>query len=243
MPALIPGLEISIAPAAGLEWALAAGAIERFHYLHTFPDPRGMPVVHSVRLQGEWVGCLVWCRPESNRRYKGVLTYGSQDDVAAGRARFDRWEILNLARVWFVPDVQAGGRLCQGDLIPGFTDRRGQFRSTFASAVVRLGIAAIRYDYLMVYPPCFPEQPYQIRCVLSYCDTRVHRGVLYRAAGFAPAGANQRCIETWYYDKVDPLEPYLDADVRYASRRSSRSIRKRHARGAIDLQRIFGFPD
>jgi hypothetical protein len=62
-----------------------------------------------VLQDGERVGCLLFGRPEATACYTGGLTYGSQADVAAGRAAFDRWEIVNLARVWLHPDVQAGG--------------------------------------------------------------------------------------------------------------------------------------
>lgn len=234
-------LEIQLGVASGLEWSLAVGAITRFHYLRTFPDPRGMPVVLSVRLDGEWVGCLVFCRPESNRRYKGELTYGSKEDQSTGRATFDRWEVLNLARVWFSPDVQAGGRLCQEGIVPGFVDRKRIFRTTFASTVVRMGIDAIKFHYLMVYPPCFIEEPYQIRVVLSYCDTRVHRGVLYRSSGFRQAGTNRGGVETWFFDRVGPLDPNQDSEVRLASRKSDRSARKRHARGLIGGRGLFDF--
>lgn len=236
------GIQLNVA--SDLEWSLAAGAITRCHYLRTFPDPRGMPVVLSITLRGEWVGCLVFCRPESNRRYKGELTYGSKEDQISGRARFDRWEVLNLARVWLSPDVQAGGRLCHSGVVPGFTDRKGAFRTTFASTVVRMGIESIKYYYLMIYPPCFLLEPYQIRVVLSYCDTRVHRGVLYRASGFAPAGTNRDGVETWYFDRISPLDQDQDEDIRLASRRSDRSARKRHARGSIGIDfPLFGGND
>jgi len=49
----------------------------------------------------------------------------------------------------------------------------------------------------LAYPPCFLEQPYQLRVCLSYCDTRVHQGTIYRASGFALARQNNQGIETW----------------------------------------------
>lgn len=231
------GLELSVA--SGLEHALCAGAICQFHYLRTFPDPRGMPVVYSVRLRGRWVGTVCFGRPESNRCYKGGLTYGSIGDVAAGKARRDRWEVLNLSRVWLSPEVQHRGELCHPDFVPGFLDRKGVFRTTFASCVVRAAIHAIRVDYLLIYPPCFLEEPYQIRSVLSYCDTRVHRGVLYRAAGFSLSRTNRAGIETWFTDDVPTLSETEDARVRHASKHNDRSQKKRAARGQLGTQGIF----
>lgn len=223
-------LTCTIECAVGAEFARCREMLVRHHYLRTFPDPRGMPLTYAVRLDGAWVGTLVFGRPESNRCYRGEMTYGSTADRDAGKCRFDRWEVLNLARVWLDPCVQPGGHLCRPDALPGFADRKGRWRPAFASHVVRAAIWAVRYDYLMLYPPCWVEEPYQIRAVLSYCDTRVHRGVIYRASGFALAGANREGIETWYTVDVPPLDPERDAAVRLASRLDGRSASKRAAR-------------
>lgn len=228
------GLRLDVA--GYLEWSLCAGAITRFHYLRTFPDPRCMPLVYSVRLWGEWIGTLVYGRTESNRCYQGGLTYGGREDVKSGRAQYDRWEIVSLARVWLTPDVQTGGRLCMPEKIPGFIDRKGIFRSSLASYVVQCSIEAIRFDYLMMYPPCFIEEPYQIRVVSSYCDTRVHRGVIYRASGFRLVRTNREGIETWCYDRVPVLTVDQDTEVRAASRTKGRSQRKRVARGMTKVE-------
>lgn len=233
------GLDLHVA--GEIEWGLCAGMIARFHYLGTFPDPRCMPLVYSVRLRGEWIGTLVYGRSESNRCYQGELTYGSLADVRAGRAKWDRWEVLSLARVWLIPAVQTGGERCSPEEVPGFRDRKGVFRSTLASEVVGLSIDRVRLDYLLMYPPCFLAEPYQIRVISSYCDTRVHRGVLYRASGFRLGRANRAGVETWYYDRVPELDAAQDAEVRAASRHHDRSKRKRAARGAPDLLRYFPF--
>jgi hypothetical protein len=116
----------------------------------------------------------------------------------AGRAEYDRWTILNLARVWLHPSVQRGGAFYSPELLPGYTDRRGVWRSTLASTVIELALARVGYDYLRTHPPCFPDEPYQIKVVLSYCDTTKHKGTIYRAAGFELARTNERGIETWY---------------------------------------------
>lgn len=233
--------DLDLRIAGPIEWGMCAGMIERFHYLHTFPDPRCMPLVYSVLLRGDWIGALVYGRSESNRCYRGELTYGSLADVAAGRARWDRWEVLSLARVWLLPSVQSGGERCRHGEIPGFRDRKGIFRSTLASDAVRLSLDRIRLDYLLMYPPCFLAEPYQIRVVSSYCDTRIHRGTLYRAAGFRLSRTNRAGIETWYYPDVAPLPPEWDAQVRSAARHHDRSRRKRAARGAPDLLRHLPF--
>jgi hypothetical protein len=237
----MPDHGISLHVAGDIEWGLCSGMIARFHYLGTFPDPRCMPLVYSVRLRGEWIGTLVYGRTESNRCYQGGLTYGSSEDVRMGKARFDRWEILSLARAWLNPVFQSGGSRCDPETVPGFRDRKGIFRSTLASTIVRMSIEAIRFDYLMMYPPCFIDEPYQIRVISSYCDTRIHRGVLYRTSGFALARTNRDGIETWSYDRVPALDPEQDSQVRSAARHHDRSKRKRAARGTPDIMRFFPF--
>lgn len=226
----MPHLEISHSVATGIEWLMCRGMIQRFHYLHTFPDPRCNPLVYSIRLCSEWIGSLVFGRPESNRCYQGELTYGSLADRQAGKCRYDRWEVLNLARVWLVPSVQPGGSYYGPERIPGFVDRKGVFRSTLASSVIDRCLTTIGLDYLLMYPPCFLEEPYQVRVILSYCDTRLHRGVIYRASGFHLARKNREGVETWWTDRVESLSDQEDEAVRSASRQHSRSQRLRGRR-------------
>jgi hypothetical protein len=95
------------------------------------------------------VGILFFGRPEATRCYDGGLTYGSLGDVQTGRAQYDRWEVLNLARVWFSPLVQPGGlihRLGPDSGLPGYADRRGVWRSTLASSTIRQALDRIGYD-------------------------------------------------------------------------------------------------
>jgi hypothetical protein len=203
------------------------------HYLHTAPDPRTRPLAYVVLLGSEPVGCLWFGRPEATRCYVGGLTYGSLADVRAGKACYDRWEILCLSRVWLSPDVQQGGRLCQPGTVPGFTDRTGRWHSSLASAVVRLALGQVNADYLLARPPCFLEEPYHLRVVMSYCDRAKHRGVIYRAAGFRLARVNAAGIETWWTDAVAPLTAEQDRAVRELAAVHPRSVRLRNERRSL----------
>ncbi|KPV46424.1 hypothetical protein SE17_43330, partial [Kouleothrix aurantiaca] len=170
-------------------------------YLHTPVDSRCSPFAYLIELERDPagpVGCLIFGRPEATRCYDGGLTYGSLADVERGRAQYDRWEVLNLARVYLLPSVQAGGKRYNSHYLPGYTDRRGVWHSTLASSAIQQALASIGADYLLQRPPCFPDEPYEIKVVLSYCDTTRHKGTIYRAAGFALARTNERGIETWY---------------------------------------------
>lgn len=231
-------IALELADRAGVEWT--QHQVAAHHYLRAPVDPRSRPLVYVVELHHpqillQRVGCLIFGRPESTRCYAGSLTYGSQADLQVGRCRFDRWEVLNLARVWLSPLVQEGGQWCRPSLLPGYVDRRGLWRSALASTVITQALARVGYDYLMVHPPVDCQYPYQIRVVLSYCDRRRHKGTIYRAAGFQLARTSERQIETWYTTAVAPLSAEQDAAIRCLSETSQRSQRIRGRRAQMEL--------
>ena len=231
-------IRLHLADSRGLDWAQEV--VNKHHYLHAPVDPRCSPLAYLVELEHGpevAIGCLIFGRPEATRCYDGALTYGSLDDVRSGRAQYDRWEILNLARVWLNPCVQRPGwGYYHPAYLPGYIDRRGVFRSTLASTVIGLALATVAYDYLLARPPCFVEEPYDIRAVLSYCDTSLHKGTIYRAAGFELARTNERGIETYYTTAVAPLTNYERQMVEKRAGQSFRSRRHRAARAADHQQ-------
>ncbi len=223
---------------AGLAWA--QGVVTACHYLRRPVDTRCSVEGYAVEIeaQGEPIGYLLLGRPQATK-VRGW--YGSVEDLAAGRVGCSYWSVLNLARVWFDPQVQQGGRLHRADLLPGFTDRRGLWRSTLGSTAIRLAAERVRLDYLLRRPPCFLEEPYQLRWLLSYCDRRLHRGVLYRAAGFELVRPHEpekeRWIETWRLPLAS-LSPAEDARVREAAAVSPRSIAYREARRSQAIEQL-----
>lgn len=230
-------IELTIADHDGARWAQRQ--VTQHHYLHAPVDPRSRPLIYLVRLglhNDPVIGCLMFGRPESTRCYQGALTYGNRVDVAAGRAQFDYWEILNLARVWLDPMVQHGGALYGPAHLPGYTDRRGVWRSTLASDAITLALSRIGYDYLCAYPPVDCAYPYAGRTVLSYCDRRLHRGTIYRAAGFTLARTNERQIETWYTTAVGALSAEQDIDIRHRAELAPRSRRIRAEREVQQME-------
>lgn len=220
----------------------AQETVTQRHYLHAPVDSRCSPLAYEVLLHTQHseyrAGVLIFGRPEATRCYDGDLTYGSLKDVESGRAQFDRWEVLNLARVWLHPSVQRGGAFYQPELLPGYYDRRGEWRSSLASHVIELALGRVGFDYLSQRPPCFPDEPYAIRAVLSYCDTSLHKGTIYRAAGFELARTNERGIETWYTPNVAPLSSYQHDQVLKLAGQSYRSRRHRAQRAVQAEQGI-----
>lgn len=206
----------------GLDWAYATVTTE--HYLHRRPDPRTMPEGVEIGVHGVGrIGLLLFGRPEATRCYPW---YGSVEDVSTGRAEVTRWQVLNLSRVWFSPDVQPGGVHYGPHWLPGFFDRRGQWRSTLGSTVIQLIVPTVSAFYLERRPPVFLHEPYQITWLMSYCDTRVHRGALYAATGFARYRINRDGIETWRL-QLPPMSAESDARVRSLCQTHPRSRRIR----------------
>lgn len=203
-------LSLKLATPGLLDWAQRQWT-ER-HYRQAPIDTRCSVLAYIVMLDGHtMVGALGFGRPESTRCYDGLLTYGSLDDVASGRARYSYWEIINLARVWLDPVIQAGGEL---------------YVPNAATWVIGAALKRVVLDYLAIYPPCFLDEPWRLRQVISYCDTKVHQGTIYRAAGFELARTNKDGIETW----MRPLRGLQGHERQQIERIAGQSFRSRSYR-------------
>lgn len=218
---------------SGVAWAQVV--VTNWHYLHSPVDARCTVEGYRVEIDTKNFGFLLLGRPEATRCKDW---YGSVDDMASGRCEVTRWQVLNLARVWLSELVQPGGDYFTPEILPGFMDRRGQFRSTLASTVLRMAIERVGFDYLLARPPCFLDEPYEIRWLLSYCDTRLHKGTIYKAAGFELYRTNDDGIQTWRI-RLPGLTPEQDQSVRAASLASPRSqaYRAQRAQLAFELCR------
>jgi hypothetical protein len=74
--------------------------------------------------------------------------------------------------------------------------------------------------------------PYQIRCILSYCDTRIHTGWIYLASRFKLARTNADGIQT-FMKTIAGLTTEQDAVIR---KRSEQNVRSRRIRASRLLQ-------
>lgn len=185
-------IRLTILNKAGMAWAKIM--VERYHYLHAAPHPYSRPFGCRILVDWHSAGLLLFGRIQSTYR---AGWYGSVEDVAAGRVECTQYQVLNLSRVWIDPKFQPGGKFHYPATCPGFIDRKGVFRSTLASGAIQLAMQHIGLVYLLARPPVFLDEPYEIKWLLSYCDTRIHRGVVYRQSGFAEAGVNDDGIQTW----------------------------------------------
>lgn len=218
---MTPHLTVELADAAGL--VLAQRLVAKHHYLHAPADPRCRPLAYLVRLHLPravfTAGALIFGRPEATRCYPW---FGSVEDVQARRARLSRWEVINLARVWLAPAVQEGGRYH----IP-----------CAATRAVAQALRQLPFDYLAANPPCFLNEPWALREVLSYCDSTTHRGTLYRAANFALIRENGRGLQTWARP-LRPLHSHERAHIERLARQSPRSRLYRSQRAVEARQEV-----
>jgi hypothetical protein len=229
-----PEVRLAYVERKSMDFGWIWSKMEQDHYLHTMPDYRTSYEVFGGYLPGFdnlMAAALIFGRPEATRCGDW---YGGVEDVGAGRCEVTRWQVLNLSRVRVDPVFQAGGSYYHPEILPGFTDRRGTWRSTLASEAIRAAVERIGYEYLLRRPPCFLDEPYEIRWLLSYCDTHLHKGTIYRAAGFELYRTNKRGIQTWRI-RLPGLSPQEDQMIRAASLSNPRSIRYRAERAQLSL--------
>ena len=77
-----------------------------------------------------------------------------------------KWQVLSLARLWLHDDLPRNSATC----------------------VMGKAIRLVQRRWLEVHPPRFPNEPYHVRKIISYADTRYHEGTIYRAANFRESG-------------------------------------------------------
>ena len=162
--------------------------VER-HYLHRWPDPRSLPfsyrlVVdgHGFTPDGEMWGAVVFKKPQHHQHH-GL--FGSTG-LPTG------WQVLDLARVWVNPCLQR--------------KENGHSLCVFSQMVSRCA-RRVQQDWLEHHPPRFPDQPYHILLLISYCDLSHHDGTAYRASGFRWHGySRDRSKELYYRHLKKPLK-------------------------------------
>jgi hypothetical protein len=209
----------------------AAELIKRLHYLHAMPHHFSRPYGYRVTLamDDSWAGLLIFNRTQVvyQRGFFGQLSH-----VAADQAPYTNWQILNLCRVLVNPDCQPGGSLYTATHLPGYYDRKGEFKSTLASEMIRASVSRIGFDYLMAKPPVFLDQPYEITYLVSYCNTSLHRGVIYRAAGFE---LYTNAPIQMYRHPIPALTPSQHTAIMAASMTDGRANRLRERRMQLQL--------
>ena len=135
----------------------------RYHYMHRPVHLRGCPFGWAVLFDSK--------RFQSDGAPSGFIMFASIHFVRLhGEFGYEglpsKWQVLSLSRLWLHDNLPRNSETC-----------------TIAKALKR-----VQRRWLEVHPPRFPDQPYHVRKVISYADTRYHRGTIYRAANFRDTG-------------------------------------------------------
>lgn len=145
--------------------------IVQCHYLHRWPDPRSLPfgyrlIVDDSQAAGDGRphGIVVFKKPQHHKQ-RGLFGYEGLPTA---------WQVLDLARVWVHPQWQR-------------RDENGHALSIFSRMVGR-ALRQVQRDWLTHHPPRFPDKPYHIELVISYCELAHHEGTAYRASNFKRLG-------------------------------------------------------
>jgi hypothetical protein len=175
---------------------------ERDHYLHRFPDPRSLPFGYVISIpnhgetnlvqdelhakDGRLWGFVVMKKPQHHRQ-TGLFGYPGLPTS---------WQVLDLARVWIHPFLQ--NPFMQPSILNFKLEKTyyiergsGYARSHNAhvfSQLVSKVLACVQMDWREHHPPVFPEQPYDIRLIISYCELAHHDGGAYKASSFKSCG-------------------------------------------------------
>lgn len=182
---------LSVHRAAGIHDELVRQHCEDYHYLHRWPDARSLPFGYYLQSgdttlapDDRLLGFVVFKKPQHHQQrglfgYKGLPT---------------AWQVLDLARVWVHPSLQR---------------REGDHSLCIFSQMVGKAIRRVQADWLVHHPPRYPDQPYHIEVIISYCDLKHHDGKAYRASGFTWNGFSRDCSKEVYFRRLShPLKSW-----------------------------------
>jgi len=133
------------------------------HYMHRPIHQRSCPFGWAVRFDNELY------QPDS--KPSGFIVFASIHYTRL-RGQFGypglptKWQVLLLARLWLHDDLPRNSE----------------------TVVIAKALKQVQRRWLEVHPPVDLSQPYQIRKIISYSDTRYHAGTIYRAANFREIG-------------------------------------------------------
>ena len=154
----------------------------KYHYLHKWPDPRSLPFAYRIEINGQ--------RFAADGRLNGLLVlkklqHHKQHNLFGYDGLPTAWQVLDLARVWIHPQWQ--GRQSNGHALAVFSRAVSQLWQPVGKPDQRL--RRLQRDWLRHHPPVYPELPYHILILVSYCQLDHHDGTGYRASGLQSIGA------------------------------------------------------
>jgi hypothetical protein len=147
--------------AKGRDWLNTMAT--QYHYMHRPVHPRATPFGWGIEFDGAQL--------QPDGAPSGFIVFSSiHYTKLRGEFGYEglptKWQVLSLSRLWLHDNLPRN------------------------SETVTIGKAmrAVQKRWLEVHPPVFWDQPYEIRKVISYSDTRYHQGTIYKAANFREYG-------------------------------------------------------
>lgn len=135
----------------------------KYHYMHRPVHPRASPFGWAVLFDGR--------QYQPDGKPSGFIVFASAHFTRL-KGEFGypglptKWQVLCLSRLWLHDALPRNSETC-----------------TMAKA-----LKLVQRRWLEIRPPRFLDQPYHIRKVITYADTRFHNGTIYRAANFRESG-------------------------------------------------------
>lgn len=133
------------------------------HYMHRPVHRRSVPFGWGVVFDGNEF--------QADGAPSGLIMFASIHFTRlAGEFGYDglptKWQVLSLSRLWLHDALPRNSETC----------------------VIAKALRMVQRRWLEVHPPRFLNDPYHVRKIISYADTRHHVGTIYRAANFRESG-------------------------------------------------------
>jgi hypothetical protein len=222
------------------DWAKAM--LVKYHYMHRAWHPKSDPFVYLIKRKRDDapVGCILFNRMQCSRLRdsSGELWCGRLDEKIAGACSYTQWELITLGRFWLSPLIQQPYPQHQMAPVPCGPVPQFLFAPEeplaepvhhAASQIIIEALDSIVYDYLVRFPPPFPEEPWRLRQCVSYCDTRLFNCAIYQASRFRVIRENEQGMRTYTHSLRD-LTPQEEETILDASKTNQRCRRRRAAR-------------
>lgn len=142
-------------------------AAERYHYMRRPIHQKSVPFGWGVTFDGKLY------QPDGNP--SGFIMFASvhftkMKKVFGYEGLPTKWQVLMLARLWLHDNLPRNSET----VVIGKCLRQSGHEQ----------MSLVQRRWLEVHPPRFPDEPYHILKILSYCDIDRFRGEVYRAANF-----------------------------------------------------------
>lgn len=222
------------------DWAKAM--VVKYHYMHRPWHPKADPFIYIIKRQRDdaSVGCILFNRMQCSRLRDsaGNLWCGRLDEKVKGACAYTQWELITLGRFWLSPLVQQPYPQQQWEPVPCGPVPQFLFAPEeplaepvhhAASQIILEALDSIVFDYVLAYPPPFPEEPWRLRQAVSYCDTRLFNCSIYQASRFRSLRENEQGLRT-YTHPLRELTPQEEEAILGASKNNQRCRRRRAAR-------------